>query len=197
MPPVTQALLFANIGVFALEYLLGLPLGAFALWPLGDPGGRFLPWQMVTYSFLHGGELHLFVNMMALIVFGDPLERTFGSRRYFYFYIACVFTAALTHLIVTPLMGLPALPTVGASGGVFGLLLAFGMLYPRQRVMLLIPPIPMEARWLVLIYGAIELLFGVTGKMAGVAHFAHLGGMLGGFLMIQYYRSQMGPRPRR
>ncbi len=196
MPPVTQALLFANVGVFALMYLLRLNLNAFALWPLGAGGygGHFLPWQMVTYSFLHADMFHLFVNMLALSVFGGPIEQFFGSRRFLYYYVACVFTAALTHLVVTAVMGLPGLPTVGASGGVFGLLLAFGIFFPRQRVMLLIPPMPIEARWLVLIYGGIELLLGVTGSMPGVAHFAHLGGMLGGFGMIQYYRSQMRPR---
>lgn len=191
MPPVTQALLFANIGIFALEYLLGLPLGAFQLWPLGGAAGHFLPWQMVTYSFLHGGALHLGVNMLALSVFGSPIERSIGSRPYLHLYMACVFTAALVHLLVTPMIGLPALPTLGASGGASGLLLAFGVLFPRQRVLLLIPPIPIEARWLVLLYAAIELVLALSGKMPGIAHFAHLGGMLGGALMIQYYRSRM------
>lgn len=194
MPPVTQALLFANVAVFAATFLLKINLLPFALWPLGDPGRGlpFLPWQLITYSFLHASVAHLLVNMLALVMFGSAIEQYLGSRRYLYYYAACVFSGALTHLFVSALMGAPPVPTVGASGGVFGLLLAFGMFFPRRQVMLLFPPIPMEARVLVVLYGGIELLLGVTGRLPGVAHFAHLGGMLGGLLMILYLRRARG-----
>jgi membrane associated rhomboid family serine protease len=186
MPPVTLALLVANVAIFLLEMAGGG--GAFvsmlALWP----GERFQPWQIVTYSFLHGSVTHIFFNMLALYMFGGEIERLFGSRFYAAYYFASVVAAALCHLAITFLMGGPPIPTVGASGGVFGLLLAFGMYFPHRRVMLLFPPIPMSARTFVILFGIVELVLGVTGTQAGVAHFAHLGGMLGGWLMILYRR---------
>jgi membrane associated rhomboid family serine protease len=126
--------------------------------------------------------------MFALYMFGSEIERLFGSRFYLSFYLASVVTAAFTHLAVTGLMGSPPVPMVGASGGIYGLLLAFGMYFPQRRVMLLFPPIPMRARTFVVAFAAIELVLGVTQTAAGVAHFAHLGGMLGGWLTIQYRR---------
>ncbi|HEY8553109.1 MAG TPA: rhomboid family intramembrane serine protease, partial [Burkholderiales bacterium] len=115
-------------------------------------------------------------------------ERVWGQRRYLTYYFVCVVTAAVAQLGVTWLSG-SFYPTVGASGGVFGLLLAFGMMFPRRVVVLLIPPIPMPAWLFVTLYGVIELYLGITGTASGVAHFAHLGGMVGGYLMIQYWRS--------
>jgi membrane associated rhomboid family serine protease len=165
-----------------------VPLGEFALWPPGGLDSRFAPWQLVTYAFLHANFAHIFFNMFALYMFGAEIERLFGSRFYFSFYLASVVTAALTHLVVTGLMGSPPVPMVGASGGIYGLLLAFGMYFPHRRVMLLFPPIPMRARTFVIAFAALELVLGVTQTAAGVAHFAHLGGMLGGWLMIQYRR---------
>ena len=190
MPPVTQALLIANVLIFLAQG--SIDLGSFALWPLGDP--RFEPWQMVTYSFLHGGVAHIFFNMFALYTFGSNIERLFGSRFYTLYYFACVVSAAICHLVVTGMMGGPPVPTVGASGGIYGLLLAYGLYFPNQRVMLLIPPIPMNARTLVFVFAAIELFFGVTGTAAGIAHFAHLGGMLGGWLMIEWRKRGGGRR---
>jgi membrane associated rhomboid family serine protease len=185
--PVTQALLVANVIVFLLQSGSGLPiLKWFALWPPAGVVSYFEPWQMITYGFLHGSIAHIVFNMFALYTFGAAIERLFGSRFYTLYYFACVFSAALCHLVVTSWMGGPPIPTVGASGGVYGLLLAYGLYFPHQRVMLLIPPIPMKARTLVFAFAAIELFFGVTGTAAGVAHFAHLGGMLGGWLMIEY-----------
>jgi membrane associated rhomboid family serine protease len=187
MPPVTQALLLVNAGVFCLQFLAGQGLERiFALWPL-DSG--FLPWQVVTYSFLHGGVGHLFFNMLGLWMFGAELERLWGPKRFLQFYAASVLSAAGTQLLVSALTGSPY-PTVGASGGLFGLLLAFGMLFPNRTIMPLFPPIPMKAKVFVALYGGLELLFGVTGTQSGIAHFAHLGGMLGGFLMIRYWRRQ-------
>ncbi len=198
MLPVTQALLFANVTVFVLEYLgIGNQLVYwFALWPpgMGAPAPDFMPWQLLTYSFLHGGVGHLFFNMFAVWMFGNTIEQLFGSRFYLAYYFVCVLAAALTHLLVTGFMGLPPAPTIGASGGVFGLLLAFGMYFPRRTVVLIFPPIPMQARVFVILYGVLELVLGVTGTATGIAHFAHLGGMLGGFLMIQYRRHGGGRR---
>jgi len=192
MPPVTQALLIANVAVFVLQNMGGGDqfLVWFALWPpsgaLGMP--PFQPWQVVTYGFLHGSLTHIAFNMLALYMFGSDIERLFGARFYLNYYLASVITAALCHLAATAWMGLPPVPTVGASGGVFGLLLAFGWYFPQRRVMLIFPPVPLPARVFVVIYGLVELVLGVTGTAQGVAHFAHLGGMLGGWLMIQYRR---------
>ena len=128
--------------------------------------------------------------MLALYMFGGEIERLFGSRFFLGFYLASVVTAAITHLVITSMIGAPQVPMVGASGGVFGLLLAYGIYFPYRRIMLLIPPIPMQARTFVIVFAVVELALGVTQTAAGVAHFAHLGGMLGGILMIQYRRGQ-------
>ncbi len=187
LPPITQALLLINVALFAADMLLGQLLTAwFALWPLDS--GRFMPWQALSYGFLHGSFGHLFFNMLGLWMFGAELERIWGAKRYLHFYFASVLTAALTQLLVGLFTG--GAPTVGASGGLFGLLLAFGMMFPNRTIMPLFPPIPMKAKTFVMVFGGLELLFGVTGTASGIAHFAHLGGMLGGFLMIRYWRGQ-------
>jgi membrane associated rhomboid family serine protease len=197
MPPATQALIIVNVLVFMLQQLMGAQFpDGFALWTFG-PGSRFQPWQLVTYGFLHGGFAHLFFNMLALFMFGSDIERLWGPRRYLVYYFACVVSAALAQIAVSMLMGWGAYQTIGASGGVFGVLLAFGMMFPRRMVMLLFPPIPMRAWVLVLVYGALELFMGITGTQTGVAHFAHLGGMAGGFLLIQYWRGRLPIRPSR
>ena len=179
MPPVTLGLVVANIVVFFLTASGGVP-DAFALWPLG---AGFQPWQLVTYAFLHAGMAHVLFNMLGVYSFGSDLERVWGSRRYLVYYMTCVVTAGVTQLVFTSLAG-SVHPTVGASGGVFGLLLAYAMLFPQRTVMLLFPPIPMKAPVFAVVFGAIELFLGVTGTQEGVAHFAHLGGMLGGFLLL-------------
>ena len=187
LPPITQALLLINVALFAIDVLFGGLLTAlFALWPLGS--GRFMPWQLVSYGFLHGSMGHLFFNMLGLWMFGAELERIWGGKRYLQFYFACILTAALTQLLVGLIAG--GAPTVGASGALFGLLMAFGMMFPNRIIMPLFPPIPMKAKVFVAVFGGLELLFGVTGTQSGVAHFAHLGGMLGGFLMIRFWRGQ-------
>ena len=184
MPPITQALLLINVAAFCIDYFLGPWFTQLlALWPLGH---GFLPWQVVTYAFLHGGIGHLFFNMLGLWMFGAELERVWGAKRFMQFYAASVLTAAATQLVMTSLTG-SVYPTVGASGGLFGLLLAFGMMFPDRIIMPLFPPIPMKAKIFVALYGGLELFLGVTGSRSGVAHFAHLGGMLGGFLMIRYW----------
>ena len=187
LPPITQALLLINVALFAVDVLFGGVLTAlFALWPVDS--GRFMPWQLLSYGFLHGSIGHLFFNMLGLWMFGAELERIWGGRRYLQFYFACILTAALTQLLVGLVAG--GAPTVGASGALFGLLMAFGMMFPNRIIMPLFPPIPMKAKVFVAVFGGLELLFGVTGTQSGVAHFAHLGGMLGGFLMIRYWRGQ-------
>ena len=188
MPPVTLALLVANIAIYMMER--SVPLDVFALWPPGSFESRFQPWQLVTYAFLHGSFTHIFFNMLALYMFGGEIERLFGSRYFLLYYFGCVVSAALLHLVITAWMGVPPVPMVGASGGIYGLLLAFGLYFPHRRILLLFPPIPMPARVFVFGFAALELVFGITQTAAGVAHFAHLGGMLGGFLMIQYRRGK-------
>ena len=190
MPPVTLALFVANVAVFLLQGSMGTELVLwFALWPPGLEGGPgFEPWQLLTYGFLHGSFVHIAFNMFALYMFGSDIERLFGPRFFLWYYLACVVAAGLTHLLVTGLAGVAPEPVIGASGGMFGLLLAFGWFFPQRRVILIFPPIPMPARVFVTLYGAIELVLGVTGTQQGVAHFAHLGGMLGGWLMIEYRR---------
>ena len=196
LPPVTQALLIANVALFLLQSLLGpATFEPFALWPptgLFDPfspGQNFQPWQLLTYGFLHGSLGHLLFNMLALYMFGAPLELTWGEKRFLTYYLVCVVGAGLCQLLVTAWAGEYG-PVLGASGGVFGLLLAYGMLFPNQRVMLLFPPIPMKARTFVIVFGLMELVLGFTGWQPGVAHFAHLGGMLFGWLLIRYWRGQ-------
>jgi len=189
--PITRALILANFGIYILQWLShGNNIGWFALWPWGTPLFRY--WQLVTYAFLHDPSnlAHIFFNMFALYMFGSEIERVLGTRRYLLYYFVCVVGAAVMHLLVTPLMGGVLAPTVGASGGVFGLLLAFGMFFPERRGMLLIPPIPMKAWVFVTLYGLIELAMGVFGTQQGVAHFAHLGGMLAGFLLLSFWRNQ-------
>jgi membrane associated rhomboid family serine protease len=197
IPPITKWLLIINVALFFIDDLLrataGVALGSwFALWPLGH---GFLPWQVATYSFLHADFLHLLFNMFGLWTFGSELERLWGEKRYMQFYGASVLTAAATQLVVTAVTGSPY-PTIGASGGIYGLLLGFGMMFPNRQIMLLLPPIPMKAKTYVLIFGALELWMGVR-VADGVAHFAHLGGMLGAFLMIRYWRGQPPFRGRR
>ena len=210
LPRVTKALLIANAVVFLLQMVLGdAAMAPLMLWPFGSgdnySGAGFLPWQLLTYGFMHGSFTHLLFNMLALLMFGAPLEHTWGDRRFLTYFLVCIVGAAVCQLAVgawTMSEGGAAYPTVGASGGVFGLLLAYGMLFPHQRVMLLIPPIPMKARTLVIVYGLAELMLGFTGWQPGVAHFAHLGGMLFGWLLIRYWRGQppfgrrRPPRPR-
>ncbi len=189
IPPITQAIMLVNVAVYCLALILGPWFSQMlALWPLGP---HFMPWQVVTYAFLHDQASmgHLFFNMLGLWMFGSELEQVWGPRRYLQYFFACVLTAAAAQLLLGLLTGLPS-PTVGASGGIYGLLLAFGMLFPNRTIMPLIPPIPMKARTFVLVFGAIELIMGVLFVAGGVAHFAHLGGMLGGWLMIRYWRGQ-------
>ena len=177
-------------------------LTRFALFNAESP--LFHSYQVFTYMFLHGGVSHLFFNMFALWMFGRTLEYELGSQRFFTYYMVCGVGAALIQLGVSyaefvhtvdssgmyAATRLLAIPTVGASGAVFGLLLAFGVLHPNNRIMLMFPPVVLKAKWFVLIYGLVELLFGMSGYQAGVAHFAHLGGMIWGFGLLWWWKKK-------
>lgn len=191
IPNVIFVLLIANGLVFALQQIrFEFMLANFALWPLQTPQGwpSFMPWQLVTYGFLHSNENlgHIFFNMFGLWMFGRDLERMMGPRRFLSYYMTCIIGAGIVQLIVAQFQG-EAYPTLGASGGLFGILLAYGLAFPNRMVVLLIPPIPMRAKVFVIVYGLLELFLGVSGYAPGIAHFAHLGGMLFGYLLLQYW----------
>ena len=186
--PAVPLLIVVNVAVFLLQGLRGdLMLSLFALWPL-EAG--FLPWQIVSSAFLHGSISHLAFNMLGLWMFGREVEEGLGSTRFWVLYIVSVIAAAITQLVFVALSGV-IVPTVGASGGVFGLLLAWAVFFPDREVVPLFPPIPMRARTYAAGYAGIELLLGVTGTAQGVAHFAHLGGMLGAWLLILRWRARV------
>lgn len=202
IPNVIFILLVANGIVFALQQF-NPPFTRFffALWPIADGfyptysefasafprfAAPFEPWQLLTYGFMHGDIMHLLFNMFMLWMFGRELENIMGSQRFLIYFMTCVVGAGVVQLLVAGMQG-SVYPTVGASGGVFGLLLAFGMAFPNRMIMLLFPPIPMKAKYMVILFGLFELYLGVSGGAPGVANFAHLGGMLFGFLLLRYW----------
>jgi rhomboid family protein len=190
MPRATRTLILINVGVFLLEQLYpGELLHQFALWPLHTP--LFRPWQLITYGFLHDPRnvAHIFFNMFALFMFGRSLEYYWGARRFVIYYLVCVISGGLTQVAVQQAGGVGE-EIIGASGGVFGVLLAFAWYFPRQRLFIIPIPIPIPAWLFVTGYALVELFFGVTGREQGVAHFAHLGGLLGGALCILYWRAR-------
>jgi membrane associated rhomboid family serine protease len=194
LPPGTQLLLYMNVGAYLLDmYVMnGALSGELALWPIGSQavgGVGFMPWQLITYSFFHGGVFHIFFNMLGLMMFGGDVERIWGRNRFLTYYFTCVLSAGVTQLLFAWFTG-AIYPTIGASGGIFGLLLAYALLFPHRTVIPMFPPIPMPAWVFVTLYGLLELFQGVTGTQAGVAHFAHLGGMIGGWLLYRYGRSR-------
>jgi membrane associated rhomboid family serine protease len=193
-PPVIKYLLISNVTVWLLvDFFLapftidGVSLGGangilsyyLALWPLGT---HFLPWQLFTYLFMHGGFAHIFFNMLALWMFGMELENTWGSKKFFIYYLTCGLGAGISNLLVAPLIG-QAGPTIGASGAIFGVLVAFGMLFPDRPIYIYFL-LPVRAKYFVAFYMAIELFYGVTGTSDGVAHFAHLGGAVVGIVYL-------------
>jgi rhomboid family protein len=195
-----MVLIAANVAVYLLEGRSDGPvMTLFALWPLqpyADGQSYFHFWQIVTYAFLHDPRnlAHIGFNMLALYMFGMEIERYAGPWRLLACYFASVVTAALAQLLVSSLPGAPFDSTVGASGGVFGLLLAFAMMFPHRKVIPLIPPIPMPAWLFATLYAGVELLFGVTGTLSGIAHFAHLGGMIGSALVVLQWRRRARTR---
>lgn len=182
-PPGVKHLLIIN-GLFAFAQTTPLVSPVMdtylILYPMSS--GLFYPWQLVSYMFLHGGFGHLFFNLFALWMFGQQIEHVWGTRRFVSYYLLSGVGAAFIHLLVS------GSPVIGASGGVFGILLAYGMMFPNRRILLLIPPVPIPAKFFVAGYGALELLNGLSASYSGVAHFAHLGGMVAGFLLIRYWR---------
>ena len=188
IPTVIFALLVANGLLFAAQQLQPeFLLYNFALWPAGSPRPEFHIWQLLSYGFLHGNLNHIFFNLFGLWMFGRDIERMMGARRFLIYYLTCVIGAGIVQLTVAGTQG-GIYPTIGASGGVFGILLAFAMAFPNRVIMLLFPPIPMKAKYFVLMYGLLELYLGLSGGAPGVANFAHLGGMFFGFMLIQYWR---------
>lgn len=191
IPPVTLKLLWVLTGAFVVQLLAGgMAIRWLALWPIGAEsmgGGAFLPWQLVTYALLHDGFVHLFFGALILWMLGSLLEDRWGPRRYLQFILACVLSAGMVHLIFTLLGAFPPVAAVGFSGVTYGFLLAYGMLYPNQQMMLVIPPVPIKAKYLVMILAGLSVFLGLTSP-GGVAHFAHLGGMLGAWLVMRYWR---------
>lgn len=185
MRSMTQLILVVTVAFSLLAFASGGGMfDWFALWPLGS---GFAPWQLATYGLLHGSLLHLAFNMYGLWMFGPELERLWGPRRLLHYYVVCVLVAGAVQLVVVSDAAVPY-PTVGASGGLFGLLLGYAVLFPHRTIMLLFPPIPMPAWMFAIVFGVIELTLGLSGTQSGIAHFAHLGGMLGGWLMLRRWR---------
>jgi len=200
-PPVIKNLLILNGLVFLAQLVPETNMMLqkwFALWPFLSPSSAssaaFWPWQLLTYGFLHGSPSHLLFNMFALWMFGVQVENSWGSKRFAIFYFVCVIGAALAQSTVTMFDGPPWIPTVGASGGVFGILLSFGMMFPNQPIYLYLM-FPVKAKWFVLGYGLMELFAGISGSSM-VAHFAHLGGMGIGFFLIQFWRGKLPWKPQ-
>ena len=196
IPDVIFALLIANGLVFALQqFAPELMQRLFALQPLISPPGyqfpAFLPWQLISYGFMHntGDIMHIVFNMLMLWMFGRDIERMMGPRRFLTYFLVCVVGAGLVQLLVGVVQGW-GVPTVGASGGVYGILLAYGMTFPNRTLVLLFPPIPIKAKYFVILLGLFELSIGSSGAMPGVANFAHLGGMIFGYGLIKYWSKQ-------
>ena len=209
LPPVTKNLIIINVIVFLASLLNeNFMIGTFALF---YPTSQYFHWwQVVTHMFMHGGFWHIFFNMYTLLIFGCVVERIIGSKKFLLFYFICGLGAVALHLGVeylqmqsymqgaalgnaTAIQNIALIkntPTVGASGAIYGVLMGYAMLFPESRMTLLFPPVTLSAKWMVAIFAAIELFTGVTGLSAGIAHFAHLGGMLIGWLMILSWRKR-------
>lgn len=206
MPQVVKNLIILNVIMYVITLLTGNWMyEKFALFYFDSP--FFKPYQLVSHMFMHGGFAHIFFNMYTLFIFGSVLERVWGSQKFLLYYFVTGIGAALLHLGVMylELQGYMAsaeagdfmaraniqqllmTPTVGASGAIYGLLLAYGMLFPNNVMQLIFPPVALKAKWFVLIFGALELVLGVSGG-GNVAHFAHLGGMIFGFFLIIYWK---------
>lgn len=192
IPPITQFLMLACTAIFCLQQISPITRW-FALFPVMS--SYFWPWQLLSYAFLHADTFHLFFNMLGLWMFGAELEMLWGRKRYLGFLAMGAITGGLTFLVVTVLLGLPA-SLVGFSGAIYALLMASAMYFPDRTIMPLFPPIPMKMKVFVAVFGGISLLLGLSGGDLG--SLAHLGGMIGGFLTIRYWRGQppFGPRRR-
>ena len=201
MPPVVKNVLMINVVMLLATYIFAdvmyQKLGLF--YPASP---LFRPYQFITHMFMHGNFVHLFFNMYALWIFGCALEYVWGSKRFFLFYMVTGLGAAAFHFFVLWLTSLSMptnsmayyqllmTPTVGASGAIYGVLLGYGMLFPNNVLQLIFPPVALKAKWFVLIFGALELILGLTDRGGNVAHFAHLGGMIFAFLLIRFWRKR-------
>lgn len=203
IPTVTKNLVAINILMFIATLVNeNFMVANFAMFYPASP--FFKPWQILTHMFMHGGFWHIFFNMYSLLMFGSILERSLGPKKFLIFYFVTGLGAVALHTgvewmqakvfiangIAQAYQQLLVTPTLGASGAIYGVLIGFAMLYPQARLMLIFPPIPVKAKWLVIIFVAIELFLGINGFQVGVAHFAHLGGMLFGWLLIRWWRKQ-------
>jgi membrane associated rhomboid family serine protease len=209
MPAAVKNIIFINVIVMLMTSLKeNFMYETFALFYPTSP--FFHWWQPVTHMFMHGGFWHLIFNMYTLSIFGSVLERVWGTKKFLLFYFVTGLGAALIHTGVewlqmqswlsqaaegstaamTSIHLLKMTPTVGASGAIYGVLMGYAMLYPDTVLSLLIPPISLKAKWFVLIFAAIELFTGVTGTGGNIAHFAHLGGLIFGFLLIWYWKKK-------
>jgi rhomboid family protein len=190
-PPVIKNLLIINVAVFFVQMLAsnfklgGEPLGYllnwwFALNPLGE-GYNFQIWQLITYQFMHANFTHIFFNMFILWMFGMEVENMWGSKKFLYFYLICGISAGLAQLFISPLFSIPAI-TIGASGAIFGVMIAFAMLFPDRYIFLYFL-IPIKAKYLIGFLFVLEI-FWIGDAGSNVAHLAHLGGAVAGFIFI-------------
>lgn len=188
MPPVVKSLLLLNVAAFIIDSIIPLS-GFLGLWYWGTD--LFQPYQLITYMFMHGGFSHIFFNMFALWMFGRIMEQAWGSQRFLIYYIVCGIGAGLSQELGQALgMISPYASTIGASGAVFGVMLAFGMTFPNERLFIIPFPFPIKAKWFVMIYAALELFEGMHSN-DNVAHYAHLGGMVVGLFLILYWRHKV------
>ena len=184
-PPAIRALLIINVVFFFVQQLLGPALSEYlALHPLMS--GKLYPWQFITYQFLHANFGHIFFNMFALWMFGMELEHTWGTRRFVTYYLLSGIGAGIAHLLVGYLLPGSAGSVIGASGAINGILIGFAMMFPDRPIMMFPFFIPIPAKYLIMIFIGIDLFSGIFGRGSGVAHFAHLGGGLTGFLLLKF-----------
>ena len=185
--PITVHLIIINVIFYLATKLNGdFMYSTFSLFYPATPW--FKPWQVVSYMFMHGGFWHILFNMYSLYIFGMAVERIIGQKRFMILYFLAGLGAAATQIGVQALdTAMQGIPTVGASGCIYGVIIAFAMIFPEARLTLIFPPVTLSAKWMAIIFIGIELFTGVTGTQAGVAHFAHLGGALVGFLLIWWW----------
>ena len=194
--PIVKHFIIINVIMFALTLLAeNFMLEKFALFYFNSP--FFKPYQLISYIFMHGGFMHILFNMYSLYIFGSVLESVWGGKKFFIYYMVTGIGAALFHLFITylriesgvldPYLS-SIIPMVGASGAIYGLLLAYGVLFPNNVLTLFFPPVSLKAKYMVFVFGGLEFLLGVGGSGDGVAHFAHLGGMLFGFVILMIWK---------
>ncbi len=187
VPPVTKTILIINVAAFIVDFFVRHVLQMYlALYSFNT--GAFKPYQLVSHMFLHGSVGHIFFNMFGLFMFGRVLESVLGSKRFFTLYFLSGIGAALLQLLIYQMQGAPAI-MIGASGAIFGVCAAFAMMFPNVELMILFFPVPIKAKYLMPIYAGLELFFGVASfKGDNIAHFAHLGGAVVGFVLIKLWK---------